>query len=68
MAYSETDLTAIRAARLRGIRTVQFADRSVTYASDAEMRQLEQDVRCELTGAATRTRSKQTIAVASKGF
>jgi len=38
--YTETDLTAIRTARLRGIRTVQYADRTVTYSSDAEMRQV----------------------------
>jgi hypothetical protein len=43
--YTEADLTLIRAARLRGVRTVQFADRSVTYASDAEMRAVENDMR-----------------------
>jgi hypothetical protein len=66
VAYTEADLTLIRAARLRGIRTVQFADRSITYTSDAEMRQVEQDVTREVT--TTQTRSKQTLGVSSKGF
>lgn len=66
MAYSETDLSAIRAARLRGTRSVQYADRTVVYTSDAEMRQVEQDILKELH-AATR-RPKQSIGVAHKGF
>ena len=67
MAFTEADLTAIRAARLRGIRTVQYADRSVTYSSDAEMKAVENDILKELA-TATRTRSKQTYGVSSKGF
>lgn len=67
MAYTEADLAVIRAARLRGIRTVQFADRSTTYTSDAEMRQVEEDIKRDLA-TSTRTRSKQTRIVASKGF
>ena len=67
MAYTQADLTAVRTARLRGVRTVQFADRSTTYTSDAEMRQVEQDILKDLA-AATRTRKKQTYGVASKGF
>jgi hypothetical protein len=66
MAFTESDLENVRAARLRGIRTVQFADRMVTYTSDAEMRQVEQDILRELR---TRTsRSKQTYGVGNKGF
>ena len=67
MAYTEADLTAIRTARLRGIRTVQYADRSVTYSSDAEMRQVEQDILKDLASTA-RTKSKQTLLVGSTGF
>ena len=64
MAYTQNDLTTIRAARLRGVRTVQFADRSTTYASDAEMRQVEQDILKELNAG----RPKQSIGVATKGL
>ncbi len=64
--YTEADLTAVRTARLRGIRTVQFADRSTTYTSDAEMRQVEQDIVRELRTITSR--KKQTHAVAEKGF
>lgn len=66
MPYTEADLTLIRAARLRGVRTVQFADRSTTYASDAEMRQVEQDIERSLATGITRT--KQIHGVSSKGF
>lgn len=66
MAYTQADLAAIRTARLRGVRTVAFADRSVTYSSDAEMRQVEQDILRELRTTASRT--KQTYGVATKGF
>lgn len=67
MAYTETDLTAIRTARLRGIRTVQYADRTVTYSSDAEMRQVEQDILRDLS-AATTTRKRQFYGYATKGL
>lgn len=66
MAWTSADLTTIRAARLRGVRTVQFGDRQVTYASDAEMRQVEQDIARELTAIAQRP--KHTRLVGSKGF
>lgn len=68
MAYTEADLTTIRAARLRGLRTVQYADRAVTYSSDAEMRQVEQDIVRDLASSASTTRSKQTLLTATKGF
>ena len=58
MAYTQADLDAVRAARLRGVRTVTLADRMVTYTSDAEMRQVEQDILAELKNT-QRTRSKQ---------
>lgn len=66
MAYTADDLTAVRAARLRGTRTVQFADRSVTYSTDAELRQLEQDILKALNAA--NRRAKQSILVAQKGL
>jgi len=47
---------------------VSFADRSVTYANDAEMRQVEQDIINALATVSTTRRSKQILAVAGKGF
>ena len=67
VAYTSVDLSLIRAARLRGIRTVQFADRSVTYQSDQEMRQVEQDILADLSAQSDTRRPKQTLGVASKG-
>ena len=66
VAYTEADLTAIRAARLRGVRTVQYSDRSMTYSSDAEMKQVEQDILKELNAASRRP--KQSIGIATKGL
>lgn len=68
MAWTEADLMMIRAARLRGIRTVQLADRIVTYSTDAEMRQVEEDITSELSSTSSTRRPKQTFGVASSGF
>ncbi len=66
MAYTSADLSTIQAARMRGVRTVQFADRSVTYTSDAEMRTVENDIRASL--AQKNGRPRQYYGVASKGL
>lgn len=66
MAYTSADLDAIRAARLRGIRTVQYADRQVTYSSDSELRQVEADIAREL--ASSSHRPKQFRVIGTKGF
>ena len=68
MAYTAADLETVRTARLRGIRTVSFADRSVTYASDEEMRQLEEDIKSSLAATSPTPRSKQAYGVSTKGF
>jgi len=65
VAYTSTDLEAIRSARLRGVRTVQYVDRTVTYQSDNEMRQVEQDILREL---GLGQRPKQYQGVACKGL
>ncbi len=59
----EAHLTAVRSAIYSGARSVQFADRSVTYASMAELRQVEADLVRQLAG-----RPKQTLLVGLKGF
>jgi len=67
VAYTEADLTAVRAAIAKGERSVQFADRSVTYRSMDELFQAEERIAGALA-TATSTRPKQSFAVASKGF
>jgi hypothetical protein len=66
VAYTEADLSAVRSALLKGERTVQFADRSVTYRSVDELLQVEQSILRELTSL--QTRGRQTYGVATKGF
>lgn len=68
MAYTSADLLAVQSARLRGIRTVQFADRSVTYSSDAELRRVEEDIRRDLAAVSPTRRAKQVYAYGSTGF
>jgi len=67
-AEIEANLVTVRAARLRGVRTVQFADRTVTYTSDAEMRQVEQDLTRDLLVLSTDARPKRAYGVATNGF
>lgn len=66
MAYTSADLLAVQTARLRGIRTVKFADRETTYTSDSEMRQVETDIKRELAEASRRPR--QFLGVSARGL
>lgn len=56
-------LDAIREAKYSGARTVQFSDRSTTFASMADLEAAEADLVRQLAG-----RPKQTLVVATKGF
>lgn len=67
MPYTDSDLTAVRAALLRGERTVVFADRQVTYRDVADLLLVEQRILSELS-TTVQTRPRQTLAVAEKGF
>lgn len=64
MAYTESDLTAVRAALAKGERRVQFADRLVEYRSVEELQRVEQAIIRELTVV----RRKQVYLVARKGL
>lgn len=69
MAFTAADLQAIRTAIARGERSVQFADRSVTYRSMEELLQAESRICRALESVpATVRRSKQSRLVATKGF
>lgn len=69
MAFTDADLQAIRTAIARGERSVQFADRSVTYRSMEELLQAESRISKALESVTVAPRrSKQSRLVASKGF
>lgn len=68
MAYTEADLAAVRAAMARPESYVAFSDRAVTYRSLADLQELERQILKDLAQTAGRTRSRQTLVVASKGF
>lgn len=65
MAYSQDDLDAIRSTIAKGERTVQFADRSVTYRSMDELLAAEARI---LQAISSRGRAKQTVGIATKGL
>lgn len=64
MPFSQADLDAIRATIAKGELRVDFADRSVTYRSIAELLQAE----ARIAGALTTGRQKQSFGTASKGL
>jgi hypothetical protein len=64
MGFTQADLDAVRVAIAKGERSVQFADRSVTYRSMDELLKAEE----RIANALTTEWSKQTFGVASKGF
>lgn len=68
MAATQADLDAIRTQRLRGVRSIQNSDRSITYSPDAELRQVEQDIKRELAAVSPTRRAKRVYGVASSGF
>jgi hypothetical protein len=55
MAYTQTDLEAIRTAIASGVLKVRYADGSeVTYQSLADLLKVEQRIECALAPATTR--------------
>jgi hypothetical protein len=69
--YTDADLTAVRRAIAKGERSVQFADRAVTYRSMEELLAAEARISGSLEAAASTTltrRPKQTLLVSTKGF
>ena len=72
MSYTQTELeakiAAVETAMARGELRVKFADREVTYRSMAELIDASDYFKRLLTQVVPPTRSRQTVAVASKGF
>jgi hypothetical protein len=63
----KTKLTALKAARYAGVRSVSYEGRSVTYASDAEMKAAISDLEGEIA-ALERPRSRMSRTYAGKGL
>ena len=61
--FTEADLLAIRVAIAKGEKTVQVADRSVTYRSMSELLEAEQVIKQALN-----PRPRQTLGYGSKGL
>ncbi len=69
---TEAEMTAQRdallAARWRGVRTVEFEGRRVTYATDAEMAAAISDLERRIDGARAGGRRRIVRTTASKGL
>lgn len=65
MAFTSTDLDAIRTAIARGELIVEYGDRKVTYRSIDDLLKAEQHI---ATALSTSTRSKQSFGVSRKGL
>ena len=59
---------ALLAARWRGVRTVEFEGRRVTYATDAEMAAAISDLERRIDAARTGGRRRVVRTTASKGL
>ncbi len=66
--FTVEDLTAIRRAIAKGERSVQFADRSVTYRSMDELLVAEQRIAGALAAVQGTRRSKHFYITADKGL
>lgn len=58
MAYTSAELSALERAIAKGVLTVQYADRRVTYQSLAEMRKLRAEMKNEIDSAAGTPRAR----------
>ena len=60
--------TALLAARYRGVRTVEYDGKRITYATDAEMAAALADLEKRMAQAATGTPRRRIFTSASKGL
>ena len=58
MAFTNEDLSKLERAIARGVLTVQYADRRVTYHDLDSMRRLRQEMRGEINAAAGKPRRR----------
>ena len=59
---------ALLAARYRGVRTVEYDGKRITYATDAEMAAALADVEKRISVAGTGTPRRRILTSASKGL
>ncbi len=59
---------ALLAARYRGVRTVEYEGRRITYATDAEMAAALADLEKRIAQAETGTPRRRILTSASKGL
>ena len=59
---------ALLAARYRGVRTVEYDGKRITYATDAEMAAALADLEKRITAAETDTPRRRILTSASKGL
>jgi len=68
MAWTQTQLDALKTAYAGGIRSVTFGDRTTTYQSQSEMAEAIAKIEAELARSTTPARPRQWLAYSRKGF
>lgn len=68
MAFTQTDIDALKKAIGTGALRVRFVDREVTYRSLEEMRKTLAMMQADLAEAEGRPRTRQTRFITSKGL
>jgi hypothetical protein len=68
MAFTEVDITALKAAIAQGALRVRFGEREVTYRSLAEMKEILGMMESEVAVSDGRTRTRQVRFQTSKGL
>jgi hypothetical protein len=68
MAFTQTEIDALKAAIAQGALRVRFGDREVMYRSLAEMLQTLSMMQAEVAGATGQRRTRQVRFVTGKGL
>jgi hypothetical protein len=68
MAWTQTQLDALKAAYARGVRSVTFGDRTTVYQSQAEMAEAIARIEAELARSTTPPRPRQWAGWSKKGL
>lgn len=68
MAYTQSDIDALKASIKSGQQRVRFADREVTYRSIEEMQRILAVMEAEVAGAAGRIRKRRITVTPTTGI
>lgn len=65
--YTVAELIALKRARMKGIKEVRYADKTVVYQSLSEMKNLIDEMELDIYGCGT-SKGRRVYAITSKGL